>query len=71
MKTYTFTIGTSDGEYPAGTRIIDSILSRPVGIIVCGTQSYNRDFTQGNNTINFGNVLTTSNGDKVTVIFAE
>ena len=70
MKTYTFRIGTADGEYPAGTRIIDSILANQVGVIICGTQSYNKDFTQGNNTINFGNVLTTANGDVVTVIFA-
>lgn len=65
-----YKIGIGDGFYPAGTKIIDSLIEfAPVESIMAGGQVYNNGLTQTGITLDFGSVYTSTNGDVITVNF--
>lgn len=70
LNSYTFTIGNGVGEYPAGASLTDSIISLgTIAGIGHGNQTYYSGFNATGNCLEFGNIFTTVNMDKVTVIF--
>lgn len=63
-----FTIGTADGEYPAGSTITDSIFEYcTISSITGYAQSYNYGFSVNKRTLNLG--FAANNGDKLTINF--
>lgn len=69
-NSHTFTIGTGNGQYPAGTTITDTLFRYAnVGSIIHNQQSYNNGYAITDGTLDFNAIITTVNGDKVTVNF--
>lgn len=67
---YTFEIGTSNGKYPAGTTVTDTLLKfGNVLSVTKGAQTYNTGFTIIDGTLDHSEIFTTVNGDNVTINF--
>lgn len=65
-----YKVGVGDGFYPAGSKIIDSLIElAPVESIAVGGQLYNNGLAQTGITLDFGSVYTSTNGDIITVNF--